>query len=80
MPETWKYAKVSPIPKGGNCHLVSNYRPISLLPLLSKMMEKVVHTKLYEHLSEYSLLDTTQGGFRPGHSTVQTCAYFTEDL
>ena len=40
MPDTWKYAKVSPIPKGGDCQLVSNYRPISLLPLLSKMMEK----------------------------------------
>ena len=80
MPESWKYAKVTPIPKGGNSQLVSNYRPISLLPLLSKMMEKIVHRRLYQHLTDNNLLDARQGGFRPGHSTSQTCAYFTEDL
>ena len=80
MPESWKYAKVTPLPKGGNSQLVSNYRPISLLPLLSKMMEKIVHSRLYEHLTDHNLLDPRQGGFRPGHSTSQTCAYFTEDL
>ena len=80
IPDNWKFAKVTPLPKGGNDQLVSNYRPISLLPLLSKMIEKIVHKRLYEHLSEYDLLDKRQGGFRPGHSTSSTCAYFTEDL
>ena len=43
-------------------------------------MEKTVHKRLHDHLTEYDLLDKRQGGFRPGHSTAKTCAYFTEDL
>ena len=42
IPESWKYAKVTLLPKGGNGQLVTNYRPISLLPLLSKMIEKFI--------------------------------------
>ena len=80
IPPTWKYAKVTPLPKAGNGQSVSNYRPISLLPLLSKLIEKIVHRRVYDHLLEYDLLDKRQGGFRPGHSTVKTCTYFTEDL
>ena len=44
------------------------------------MIEKIVHKRPNEHLSEYELLDKSQGGFRPGHSTASTCAYFTEEL
>ena len=80
IPTTWKCARVTPLPKGGNAQSVSNYRPISLLPLLSKLIEKIVHRRIYEYLMEYDLLDKRQGGFRPEHSTVKTCAYFTEDL
>ena len=43
----WKYAKVTPLPKGGDSQVVSNYRPISLLPLLSKLIEKIVHKHIY---------------------------------
>ena len=80
IPTCWKYAKVTPLPKGGNAQTVSNYRPISLLPLLSKMIEKIVHKRIYAYLTEYNILENRQGRFRPGHSTAKTCAYFTEDL
>ena len=80
IPDSWKHAKITPLPKGGNDQIVTNYRPISLLPLLSKLIEKIVHKKLYAHLTENNLLDNRQGGFRPGHSTAKTCANFTEDL
>ena len=80
IPTTWKYAKVTPLPKGGNSQSVSNYRPISLLPLLSKLIDKIVHKRVYDYLMEFDLLDKRQGGFTPEHSTVKTCAYFTEDL
>ena len=60
--------------------MVSNYRPISLLPLLSKLIENIVHIRLYRHLMQYDLLDDRQGGFRPGYSTVKTCTYFTNDI
>ena len=80
IPNSWKYARVTPLPKGGNDQIVSNYRPISLLPLLSKIIEKIVHKRIYAFLTEYDILDDRQGGFRPDHSTVKTCAYFTEDI
>ena len=80
IPNVWKYAKVTPLPKGGDSQVVSNYRPISLLPLLSKLIEKIVHKNLYNHLMQWNLLEERQGGFRPGHSTVSTCSYFTNDL
>ena len=80
IPDSWKHAKITPLPKGGNDQIVTNYRPISLLPLLSKLIEKIVHKKLYAHLTENHLLDNRQGGFRLGHSTAKTCANFTEDL
>ena len=80
IPNCWKHAKVTPLPKGGNSQSVTNYRPISLLPVLSKMIEKIVHKRIYAYLTDYNILDKRQGGFRPGHSTAMTCAYFTEDL
>ena len=80
IPNVWKQAKVTPLPKGGDSQVVSNYRPISLLPLLSKLIEKIVHRKLYGYLTHWNLLDEKQGGFRPGHSTASTCSYFTNDL
>ena len=80
IPTVWKYAKVTPLPKGGDSQVVSNYRPISLLPLLSKLIEKIVHKNIYNHLMQWNLLHERQGGFRPGFSTVSTCSYFTNDL
>ena len=79
-PTVWKYAKITPLPKGGDSQVVSNYRPISLLPLLSKLIEKIVHKNIYNHLLQWNLLHERQNGFRPGYSTVSTCSYFTNDL
>ena len=80
IPSEWKIAKITPLPKSGNSKLVSNYRPISLLPLLSKIMEKIIHERIYNHLDRNNLLDSRQGGFRPKHSTVRSCSYFVNDL
>ena len=60
--------------------MVSNYRPISLLPLLSKLIEKIIHKRIYKYLDDYNLLDHRQGGFRPKHSTAKTCSHFVNDL
>ena len=80
IPPDWKIAKVTPLPKAGNSNLVSNYRPISLLPLLSKLIEKIIHKRIYTYLDNYSLLDHRQGGFRPKYSTAKTCSHFVNDL
>ena len=80
IPPEWKIAKVTPLPKAGNSNLVSNYRPIFLLPLLSKLIEKIIHKRIYQYLDDFDLLDHRQGGFRPKHSTAKTCSHFVNDL
>ena len=53
---------------------MTNYRPISILPACSKILEKVVHRQLYDHLQHHSLLSEAQFGFRKHHSTT-TCVH-----
>ena len=59
---------------------VNNPRPISLLPLPGKIIERVVHTQLSEYLEHCKLLNEHQGGFRKSHSTVNTVSEFTDDI
>ena len=80
VPNSWKLAKVTPLPKAGNSSDVSNLRPISLLPLPSKMIEKIVHNRIYNHCNNNNLLDPKQGGFRPNHSTISTTAFYISDI
>lgn len=68
FPKIWKEAKVTPLHKNGSCDEANNYRPISILPILSKLIEKHVHDSLLCHLNEHQLLHDTQSGFRPRHS------------
>lgn len=69
FPKVWKEAKVYPIFKSGHKDEVNNYRPISILPTLSKIIEKWIHTKLMTFLNNFNLLHKNQSGFRGGHST-----------
>ena len=68
FPRKWKEAKVSPLHKNGPHDDVNNYRPISILPVLSKVLEKHVHDCLSGYLNENNLLHRTQSGFRSQHS------------
>ena len=68
-PNSLKIAKVIPIYKKDDSALVSNYRPISLLPSISKILEKIVHKRLYNFLNSNNLLIPNQYGFRKSHST-----------
>ena len=69
VPSIWKAAKVNPIYKSGNVDLVENYRPISILPTLSKLLERAVHDQLYSFLEDNRLLSDYQFGFRKRRST-----------
>ena len=68
--DEWKIARVSPLFKSDDRRQVGNYRPISILPIVSKVFEKEVFRQLYGHLIENSILSKYQSGFRPCHSTV----------
>ena len=71
FPDLWKIAKIIPLHKGGDLS-VNNFRPIAILPVVSKIIERAVHQHLYDFLSEHRLINPTQSGFRPLHST-ETC-------
>ena len=66
FPEQLKSAKVIQIYKSDNKHVISNYRPISILKYFSKFFEKIMHTRLYKHLSKFSMISVDQFGFRKG--------------
>jgi len=69
LPNEWKSAHITPVSKGGDNEIVRNFRPVSVLPVVVKVFERLVHQQLYTYLQENSLLHSTQFGFRPGHST-----------
>ncbi len=64
MPHVWKKARVVQIFKSGNQNDVSNYRPISVLRILSKILERHVYDSLYNFMTTYKLLLDEQSGFR----------------
>ena len=68
-PQQLKIAKVTPIFKANNKEQFSNYRPISLLPSISKIFESVIYQQLMKYLLENKLLSSQQYGFRANHST-----------
>ena len=66
-----KIAKVVPVFKSGDPSLFTNYRPISVLPFLSKVFEKIVYNCLFDFICNNNILYDYQFGFRPKHSTQQ---------
>ena len=70
MPTEWKVGTVSPIPKGTPSLNLGDYRPISVLPAPSKIIERVVYNQLVYYLECRGLLDNRQHGFRNNHSTA----------
>ena len=80
IPTTWKRAKVIPVFKSGNADNVSSYRPISVLPILSKIMEKAVFTQLIEYLEINKLLTNCQFGYRSKRSTESAATLFVDDI
>ena len=70
-PQTWKTSNITPVFKSGAKGSVSNYRPISLLSIPSKLLERIVHNRLLHHLITNSILSPRQFGFRPGSSTQE---------
>ena len=77
-PDEWKCAKVLPVHKKGDTSDLNNYRPISILPTISKVVEKIAHQQLYKYLTERFILNKAQFGFRPGHSTTAALASMTD--
>ena len=79
FPSCWKRAKVIPVFKAGDHCDPSNYRPISILVVISKIAERAVFDQLYNYLNDNGLINIKQSGFRPIHSTSSALINITED-
>lgn len=81
FPRRWKTAVAIMLPKANkNKKEVGSYRPISLLPAISKVIEKSIQRRLKTHLEERSTIPDHQFGFRNQHTTTQQLARITEDI
>ena len=79
-PPVWKKSNVVPVHKKDSKTLMNNYRPISLLPIFSKVFEKIIFNVLYQHLNNKGLLSSEQSGFRPGDSCVAQLISITHEI
>lgn len=79
-PKQWKDAFVIPVPKVTNPSLLSNFRPISILPTISKILEKIIHEQLTSFLNNNNILPSTQSGFRANHSTTTALLHVSDEL
>ena len=78
VPTIWKIARVTALHKGG-ANILNNFRPISILPILSKVLERVAFNQLYYYLNSNGLINVYQSGFRPLHSTETALLNTTDD-
>ena len=79
-PDTFKIAKVISLFKKGNPELPSNYRPISLLSIFSKIFEKLMYKRLYSFLEVHNILYSLQFGFQENHSIDHALVSLTESV
>lgn len=80
FPDQMKVAKVIPLFKKANTNDVSNYRPISLLPQFSKILEKIFLNRLHIFIERHAILSNCQYGFRSKHSTATAIMEFAEEI
>ena len=80
FPSDWKLARISPIFKKGPKTDPGNYRPVSILPVISKFMERIVFNQFYTYLNENKLLRVEQSGFRKRHSCQSSLHRLHEQL
>lgn len=80
VPDLLKIAKVIPVFKSGDEKVIMNYRPISILPVFSKIFEKVVFNRLQNYLDKNNILHHNQFGFRPNLSTSLALLQLTDEI
>ena len=80
VPDLLKIAKVVPIYKNKDRQIMDNYRPVSVLPSVSKILEKVVFKRLHAFLTHHSILYECQFGFRPKFSAIDAISLFNYNV
>ena len=80
FPTVWKCGKVTVLFKSRDRCDANNYRPITILPTASKILERVVHSEIYKFLLQENILTPKQFGFWPKLSTAIAVTYFTDAI
>ena len=80
FPRSWKTAITIPVPKKPRPELFSDLRPIAILPILSKIIEKVLSKQLLGYLNSHNILPDMQSGFRPGFSCATALTNVIDDI
>ena len=80
FPEKMKIAKVIPLFKNGDPKNITKYRPISVLPCFSKVLERIMYNRLYKYFCEEKLLYSKQFGFQKGHSTDHAIVHLVDQI
>ena len=80
VPTSWKTALITPIHKNGSKTDANNYRPISVLPVVSKILEKTVQYQLMDYLEKNHLLSEKQFGYRRKRSTELAATLFADNI
>ena len=80
FPDEWKVARVTTIRKSGSSDEFSNLRPISVLPILSKVVENIMKSQVMEHFDAFSLIDDCQSAYRKGHNTTSLLLSLTDSI
>lgn len=79
-PELWKKARVIPLPKRNNPACFNDLRPISVLPTMSKILEKIIYGQIREHTDDHKIISMHQSGFKPRHSCATALTKITDDI
>ena len=81
FPDEWKNARIKPLifKKAGSRSDPSNYRPISIIPIVAKVFERIIYDQLYHYLNENNFLSRHQSGFRSLHSTITALIEATDN-
>ena len=80
FPADWKVSKLAPIHKSNARDCIENYRPISVIPSISKIIERVIHILLTEYVESNELISDYQFGVRKHRSTELAAALFTDKI
>ena len=80
FPDQWKIGKVCPIPKIDNPTECKDFRPISILPIFSKIFERIIMRQLTKYIEDQSIYSITQSGFRKHHSTNTLLLKIRDDI
>uniref|UniRef100_A0A8C1PPA9 Reverse transcriptase domain-containing protein n=1 Tax=Cyprinus carpio TaxID=7962 RepID=A0A8C1PPA9_CYPCA len=80
LPDVWKSVHVLPLLKGGDPSILDNYRPISKLSVLAKVLESLINTQLKGFLQNHNILSPVKSGFRAKHSTITAAVKVLDDI